>query len=139
MSDPGAPSVGAVRRPGPLVRAAVAVGSVLGGMLGGAATTLVHSLWWGLVLGVAAAVATLAALPPRLSARLAFALAWAATVYLLAQARPEGDYLVGQDVLGYALLAIAMVLALGSAVTLERPRRAVGADPAEADPARPAP
>ena len=72
---------------------------------------------------VVATVATLVWLPPGWWSRLPFALGWAGLVGSVVSPRPEGDYAIRQDLPGYVLIGVA-VLVLGFAVaTLPRPGR----------------
>jgi hypothetical protein len=89
------------------------------------ATVAVHGWTWGLVLGVVGSSLALWALPPSWWGRLAFAVGWGGCVAYFTVPRPEGDYLVGSDVGGYALLVAALTLFLVAVVTLPRPGRRV--------------
>ncbi len=98
---------------------------VLGAVVGVAAA-LLSSSWWGLLLGGAATVALAVAAPPGWGGRVALAVGWAVAVLRLALRRPEGDYLVGGDLGGYALLALGLALVVAALVTVPlRPRGAV--------------
>ena len=94
-------------------------------MLSGAGTALatvaVHQSWWGLLLGLTATGATVAGIGRGWTTRLPFGVGWAGTVAWLAPGRPEGDYLIGSDVAGYAVLAAALVVVVWSVATLPRP------------------
>ncbi len=123
------------------------LGATLLALLLGAATALclvaVHARWWGLLLGLAATVAAVLAAPPTWWARLPYTVGWVAMLGYLLTPRPEGDYLVAQDVSGYSLLVAAVVIAVLTVATLprrgrpagERPADRAAADPAAADPA----
>lgn len=90
------------------------------------AAVLLHTRWWGLGLGLAACACALVALPGRWWGRLAFAVGWVVVVGVASVPRAEGDYLVGADPAGYALLVATLVVVIGSLVTLGPPRRRVG-------------
>jgi hypothetical protein len=101
-----------------------AVGLLLAGAVTGVATIALHDLVWGLVLALAATGAAVAALPAGWWARLAFVVGWDGIVGWLSFPRPEGDYLVSQDVQGYAVLGAALILTILAIATLPRPARA---------------
>lgn len=82
------------------------------------AAVLVHTRWWGLSLGLAACACALVALPGRWWGRLAFAAGWVVVVARGALPRAEGDYLVGADPSGYALLVATLVVLMGAMVTV---------------------
>ena len=105
------------------MRFLAALGLLLAGALTGIATIALHQLSWGLVLAFAASCLTAAALPPGWWSRLAFVVGWGAMVGWLTIPRPEGDYVVSQDVSGYAVLAIGLVLLAFGIATLPRPAR----------------
>jgi hypothetical protein len=87
----------------------------------GLAAVALHELWWGLLLSALATGTTLLGLPAGWWTRLPFALGWAGLVGLVVSPRPEGDYAIRQDLPGYSLLGIAvLVLGFGLA-TLPRP------------------
>lgn len=96
---------------------------VVGGALAGLASVALHQLWWGLLLGVLAPAVALVALTPGWG-RLPFALGWIAMVGYLTVPRPEGDFVIGDGVAGYALIAAAMAFLVSGLVTI--PRRAPG-------------
>lgn len=101
----------------------MAVGLLVAGAATGLATVALHDLAWGLPLAVAATVATLVALPAGWWSRLAYVVGWDAMVAWLTVPRPEGDYLLSQDVAGYAVLGLGLVLLVVGIGTLPRPRR----------------
>jgi hypothetical protein len=106
-------------------------GAVLLGLLGAAtalATVVLHQVWWGLLLSLAATVAVLVGVPRGWLSRLPFALGWAGLVAWVAPQRPEGDYVIGSNTAGYALLGLALVVLLFAVVTLPRPRRVTPGD-----------
>jgi len=103
---------------------------VLLGAAVGLAVVGVHQSWPLLGLGVAAVVAVLVALPQAWWSRLPFAVGFAVVVVLAMVPRAEGDYLVGSDAPGYALLVLTLALVLAAVVTLPRPPSRRRADPA---------
>jgi hypothetical protein len=111
-------------RGGALVLALLVVGVV-----GGLATVLLHQRGWGLLLGLATAVACTRALP-RGWARVGFMLGWTAAVGWAMVPRPEGDYLVPGNLLGYALLAGSFVVLLVALAT-SGPTRGSRDDPGD--------
>jgi hypothetical protein len=94
------------------------------GLVVGSCAALLSSLWWGLLLGVVATVALAVAARPGWGARVPLAVGWAVAVLRLALRRPEGDYVVGSDSGGYALLALGLSLVVAALVTV--PLRARG-------------
>ena len=104
------------------MRPVAALGLLVAGAVTGVATVALHELWWGLALAVAAVLATVVALPPGWWSRLAFVVGLDAMVGWLTVTRTEGDYLISQDVQGYAVLVLGLVLLVGALATL--PRRA---------------
>lgn len=108
---------------GVLVGAALAL---LGAVVGVAAVWT-HARWWGLALGVAASLATELALD-RGARRLLFAGGWLAASAFFLLSRPEGDYVVASDTIGYTFLA-AGLLVLTVAVATVPPRRRVTRTP----------
>jgi len=109
---------GASRR---VVRVGLAVLLVLLGAVVGLAGVAIHGETPGLLLTVAGTAAAAVALPPGPRTRLPFALGWVALVGYATAPRPEGDYVVAQNVAGYALLGLGLLLLLHAVVTL-RPR-----------------
>lgn len=99
------------------------------GVATGVAAVAVHQWWWGLILAVAASLAVLVALPPALWGRLPYAVGWLAVVGLLSVPRPEGDYLVPGNLVGYTLLSSGLVIIVVALVTLPTGRRMHGTDP----------
>jgi hypothetical protein len=108
-------------------------GSVLAlllvGVAGGLATVLLHQRGWGLLLGLAAAAACTRALP-RGWARVGFMLGWMGAVGWAMAPRPEGDYLVPGNLLGYAMLVGSFVLLLVALAT-SGPTRGSRDDPGD--------
>ncbi|WP_370291064.1 DUF6113 family protein [Nocardioides sp.] len=109
-----------VRRP----RVARIVGGLALAVLGvavGVSSVAVHALAWGLPLGIATVAAVLVALPAGLSGRFAFAVGWVGVLVVAMVRRPEGDFLIASDLLGYLLLAQGLVvLAVGTAGVVPR-------------------
>lgn len=103
------------------MRVLAAIGLVVAGATTAVATVALHDWWWGLALATAATVAALVALPPGWWSRLAFVAGWDAMVGWLTFPRPEGDYAISQDVQGYAVLGLALVLLVAAIGTLPRP------------------
>lgn len=101
-----------------LSRVAAALGLLVAGVLTGIAVVALHDLWWGLALGVGATVLATFALPPGWWTRLAFVLGWVLVVGWLSLPRAEGDYLLSQDVQGYAVLVVGLVLLVVAVGTL---------------------
>lgn len=85
---------------------------------------------WGLVLALAAALLTTRAagyLAGTVGA-VAFAVPYAVVLLLTMSSRPEGDYLVAADALGYTFLLGALVaLGVGVALTARDPGHTAGA------------
>ncbi len=104
------------------MRVLAAVGLLLAGGATGIATVALHELWWGLALSVVATVWTTLVLPAGWWTRLAFVGGWVLTVGWLTFPRTEGDYLISQDVQGYAVLALGLLLLVFAIATLPRPR-----------------
>lgn len=101
---------------------------LVGGAVVGVASVALHQLWWGLLLGIVAPGVTLVALTPGWG-RLPFALGWIAVVGYLTVPRPEGDFVIGDGVAGYALIAAAMVFLVSGLVTIPRGRPDRGRTP----------
>jgi hypothetical protein len=69
------------------------------------------TLPWGLVLGLATSLACGAAAAMLVGRRLggvSYALGWVAVLFVALQGRPEGDFVVAADPLGWAFLAIGV-------------------------------
>ena len=105
-----------------MTRLALALALLVAGAALGLAALVVHATAWGLPLGAAAAVAVLVALPPGVATRLPYALGLTGLFVYAAQARPEGDYLVGADPRGYGLLLVAVVVLIGAVVSVPHRR-----------------
>ena len=103
------------------MRVLAALGLLVVGAATAVATVALHDLWWGLALAAVVTVFTALALPPGWWSRLAFVVGWVAVVGWLTFPRAEGDYLVSQDVQGYAVLVLAPVLLVVAIATLPRP------------------
>jgi hypothetical protein len=104
---------------GSLLRAVVTLAL---GLVVGVSAVGVHQWWVMLVVGSAAALAVVLALPRAWWSRPPFVAGFTAAVALGSLPRSEGDYLVGADGPGYALLGVTLVLVLLAVVTLPRPR-----------------
>jgi hypothetical protein len=116
-------------------RLAAAAATALGAALLGAgidvlALAIHREVWrpgsltlpWGLLLGLATSLAcgvAAAILAGRRLGGMSFTVGWIAVLFLALQGRPEGDFVVAADPLGWAFLAIgvtSMGLLLGWAV-----------------------
>jgi hypothetical protein len=106
------------------VRVLAAVGLLLAGAVTGVASVALHELWWGLAFATIATIVVVLALPAGWWSRLAFVVGWDAMVGWLSFTRPEGDYLISQDLQGYAVLGLGLVLLVLGIGTLPRPSRA---------------
>jgi hypothetical protein len=102
-------------------RGLAAIALLLAGAMVGLAAVWVHGRGWGLAL---AAAATLAAelTVPRGAPRVAYAAGWVVSSAYFVLARPEGDFVVGSDPVGYAFLVLGLVV-LGVGVVTLAPRR----------------
>ena len=101
----------------------VAPMTLMAGAATGIGTVAVHQTWWWLALAVAATLAVLLASPPGLWTRVPFAVGYAGMVGLASVPRPEGDYLLGGNLEGYAVLGTAVGVLLVSLATLRGPVR----------------
>ncbi|WP_052336401.1 DUF6113 family protein [Nocardioides alkalitolerans] len=110
----------------PARRSLAGLGLAVAGALTGFSAVVAGGHWWGVVLAAAATVATLTALPPRRWTRSPYALGWVVPVVLAAVGRPEGDYALGQNLRGYAVLGLAMVVAVAGVVALAGDQRPSG-------------
>lgn len=104
--------------PGRAQRLLAAVCWLVAGAATGLAGVAVHSAWWGLALTAAATLAALRALPGTLSERGAFALGWLVLVGVALTGRPEGDYAVASNPVGYGLLLLALLVGVVGVVTV---------------------
>ena len=96
--------------------------TLMAGLAAGIGTVAVHSNGWGwLTLAVATTVAMLVAAPPGLWTRVPFGVGYAGMVGLASIPRPEGDYLLGSNLEGYAVLGTALVVLVVAIATLRRP------------------
>lgn len=90
----------------------------------GVASLALHGRWWGLALAAAATLAAVLALPRGWLARPVFALGWLVPVLVVGlRTGPGGDVVVVADLLGYLLLALALVVAVVVLLTLPAARR----------------
>lgn len=104
------------------MRFALGAACLLVGALTAVASIATHDRSWPwLVLAVAAPAATLVALPAGLL-RAGFGLGFVGVVLIATLGRPEGDYVISANGRGYALLLAALLLLMGSVVTLPRRR-----------------
>ncbi|WP_299052283.1 hypothetical protein [uncultured Nocardioides sp.] len=101
-----------------------ALGLLVAGSVTGVAAVALHTRGWGFALLALATLATLLALPPGWTTRVAFALGWEVVVLRATLAKgPGGDVVVSADLAGYALLLVALVVALAAVLTLAVRRR----------------
>ena len=112
----------------------LAATAVLGAALALLAASLHRMVWrtgdltlpWGIVLGVAASVAGAVAagvLLGRRAGTLALAAGWLVTLFLLLRGRPEGDYVVASDALGWGFLVAGvatMAVLVGATLAARR-------------------
>ncbi|CAI9409558.1 hypothetical protein [Nocardioides sp. T2.26MG-1] len=105
------------------MRVLAAVGLLAAGAATAVATVALHEISWGIVLALGATAVAVVALPPGWWSRLAFVAGWDAMVAWLTFPRPEGDYLISQDLPGYTVLGAALVLLIVGIATLPRPAR----------------
>ena len=96
---------------------------LLAGVAAGVGTVAVHQSWWGLLLGAAVTLLVVVATPPGWGTRLPYAIGFVAVVALVTIPRGEGDYLLGDSLHGYAVLALALVVLMAAIATLPRPGR----------------
>lgn len=95
----------------------VAALTVLVGAWTAVCAVAVHSQAWGLALGLGASFAALLA-TPRGAARAGFVLGWELVLMMAVLGRPEGDWVIMADALGYTLLGAALVLLVLGVATL---------------------
>ncbi|MEQ4522580.1 hypothetical protein, partial [Nocardioides kribbensis] len=125
---------GRAARPGPVgLVLRVLAAALLVAVVAATATAvvLVHPLWWGLLLGAAATLATAWALPRSWWARPPWALGWVVVLGVVLQSSPGSGYLVAQDVAGYLLLGLGLVVVVvvvSDVTTLVLRPRGVGSD-----------
>jgi hypothetical protein len=104
------------------LRVAAGLGLLVLGAAVGLAAVWTHSRWWALALAAAATLAAeLAA--PRGPLRVAYAVGWVAASGYFLLARPEGDFVVGSNAIGYTFLGlgfVVVVLAIGTAAPRRR-------------------
>nr|WP_051217842.1 DUF6113 family protein [Nocardioides insulae] len=99
---------------------AVALGLLPVGVGVGLATAVLHSLWWGFALG-ALVTGLMLRVAPAGWPRVAFGAGWVGTLVFFVAPRPEGDFLVSGDLLGYAYLATGLLVIIVTIGTLPRP------------------
>lgn len=78
------------------------------GAVSGIAGVAFHTRPWGWWLAVIGTTAALVALPAG-AARVGFGLGWLGVLGLASWGRPEGDWVIGQDLAGYGLLGVGLV------------------------------
>ena len=105
---------------GPAATALSAAALLLLGALVGLSAVWTHGRWWALALGAGATLAAELAAPRGLL-RLAYAGGWIAAAAYFLLTRPEGDFVVASDALGYTFLGLAL-LVLARAVATAAPR-----------------
>ena len=105
-----------------MLRIAQAVGLLVVGLAVGLASVAVHPTWWGLPLALVTTAVTAYAAPGGWTGRLPFVLGWAVVVGALAVPRGEGDFVIADDVSGYALLGFGLMLVVAAFATLPPPR-----------------
>lgn len=93
----------------------VLIGFLLGAGTG-LATLALHQSWLWLAVAAAATLAVLVALPHGAWMRLPFALGWTAIVLTAVLGRPEGDYVLGAELHGYAVLIGGLGVLIGAAL-----------------------
>ncbi|MDH2414993.1 DUF6113 family protein [Nocardioides sp. CER19] len=98
---------------------------VLLGAAVGLAATWTHNRWWALALGAAATLVSELAVPPGLL-RVAYAGGWVAASAYFLLARPEGDFVVGSDAIGYTFLGLGLVVLVLAVVTIPHRARLPG-------------
>lgn len=98
--------------------------TLMAGLATGVLTVAVHDIGWAMLLAVATALLMLFAAPPGWGTRLPFGIGFVLAVGVLAVPRPEGDYLLSNDVAGYLLIGVAVLVLTLSIATL--PRRTGG-------------
>ncbi|CAN5899923.1 hypothetical protein BH20ACT6_BH20ACT6_01410 [soil metagenome] len=125
-------------------RLGAAAGATLGGVCVGVLALVTHRLGgtalpWGLALAAAVSVSVSAALGVLGAGRAAlvgYGLGWGAAVVVALGGRPEGDYLVAGDPLGWGLLLGvfgAVVVATVVGVAVARPAGDPSVPPRRAD------
>jgi hypothetical protein len=105
------------------VRAGAALGLLLLGGVVGLSATWTHSRWWALALGAASTLVLELAVPAGLL-RIAYAVGWVALSAYFLLARPEGDFVVASDPIGYAFIGVGLVVLLLAVATISPRRRA---------------
>lgn len=105
--------------------AVAAVAVLLVALFSSVASVLLHGHAWGLGLAWAAGAAALWALPRTWWGRPVFAFGWLVVLLVVLFPRPEGDFLIADDLSGYLLLASGVVFTV-VAVLGVRPRRRGG-------------
>lgn len=115
-----------------LLLAGVAVVLAVVGAVTGVAAIALHTRGWGFAFVAVATLTALLALPAGWSTRVALALGWEVPVLRAGLAEgPGGDVVVSGDLAGYALLVLALVVALAAVLTLPTRRRTGARAPSE--------
>jgi hypothetical protein len=99
------------------VRALVCIALFVLGAVVGLAAVWTHARWWGLALGAAATLVTEVAVPRGLP-RVAYAAGWVVSVAYFLLARPEGDFVVASDPLGYSFLGVGLAVLVVAVATI---------------------
>lgn len=92
------------------------------GVVVGVAALWTHGRWWALALGAAATLAAELAVPGGLR-RLLYAGGWVTASAYFLFARPEGDFAVASDRIGYAFLGLGLLVILVAVATVPLRRR----------------
>lgn len=93
-----------------MLRLLAGAGAVLLGLATAVPVVMLHGTWAGLLLGGVATGALAWAVPAARGGRLLFVAGFLVVIWLGSVPRGEGDYLIGGDPRGYALLAGCLVL-----------------------------
>lgn len=99
------------------MRALTALGLLLLGAVVGLSAAWTHGRWWALALGAAATLACEAAAPAGLP-RVAYAGGWVALAAYFLLARPEGDFIVGSNPLGYTFVGLGLAVIVLAVATI---------------------
>lgn len=117
-----------MNRPARIATAATLVAVSAGlAVLSAVLAIFLHPLVWSMPLIAMTALAVVLALPAGV-ARVVFALVWAGTLVIFGLGRPEGDWVLGNDLTAYVLFSLAVVWMVMALITLPQ-RRARHSDP----------
>lgn len=106
-----------------MTRLVLGLGALVAGAITGGAAVVLHQQWWWLLLALVVGVLAVVWLPTR-AVRVVWAIAWGAAVLRGTISRPEGDYLVPANALGWSLLAGSVLVLLTALVLPDHtPRR----------------